>query len=546
VEDVVVTSTPSDSRLDPALRRLTWILVLGGIAPLLDSTIVNVALATLGRDLHASVAITQWTMTGYLLAMAIAMPVTGWATQRLGAKRLWILSLVLFVVGSALSGVAWSMTSLIVFRVVQGAAAGIMMPLLVTILVQAAGPGRLGRMMAIASLPAVVVPALGPVVGGLIVTNLSWRWIFYVNVPICLAAIVLAWRAMPTIVPTGERHRFDIVGLLTVSPGLALVFYGLAQVSGPTGFANAAVVVPIALGAVFLAAFGVHAARRHEGPLVNIRVLRIPSFAAAAGVFLLAGLSLYGPLLLLGLYYQDVQGKSALITGLLLAPQGVGSLIPRTVAGRLTDRVGPRLVVVTGLVLTVAGTLAFALAGSAPSDWLLSASLIVRGAGLAAVVIAVMAGAFQGVPHQEVPDASTMMRIVQQVGGSFGAAVLAVILASQLASHSILTATFRVAAFDTSFWWAIGFTVLALAPAALLPTRLHRHRAGLAPVSVEAISSGSDAVGSATSDQPADGSEARIRRAGARPDDAGGRRLSGLRWRPASRRRSAMRAGSWR
>ena len=171
----MVTSTPSDSRLDPALRRLTWILVLGGIAPLLDSTIVNVALATLGRDLHASVAITQWTITGYLLAMAIAMPVTGWATQRLGAKRLWIISLVVFVAGSALSGAAWNMDSLIVFRVVQGAAAGIMMPLLVTILVQAAGPGRLGRMMAIASLPAVVVPALGPVVGGLIVTNLSWR-----------------------------------------------------------------------------------------------------------------------------------------------------------------------------------------------------------------------------------------------------------------------------------------------------------------------------------------------------------------------------------
>ena len=483
----MAASTPSDDRLDPALRRLIWILVLGGIAPILDTTIVNVALATLGRDMHASVAITQWTITGYLLAMAIAMPVTGWATQRLGAKRLWIISLVVFVAGSALSGAAWNMDSLIVFRVVQGAAAGIMMPLLVTILVQAAGPGRLGRMMAIASLPAVVVPALGPVVGGLIVTNLSWRWIFYVNVPICLAAIVLAWRAMRTIVPTGERHPFDIVGLLTLSPGLALVFYGLAQVSGPAGFANSAFVVPIVLGMVFLAAFGVHAARRHDGPLVNIRVLRVPSFAAAAGVFLLSGLSLYGPLLLLGLYYQDVQGKSALITGLLLAPQGIGSLLPRTMAGRLTDRLGPRLVVIPGLALTVLGTLAFALAGPAPSDWLLSASLIVRGAGLGAVTIAVMAGAFQGVPHQEVPDASTMMRIVQQVGGSFGAAVLAVILASQLASHSLLTAAFRVAAFDTSFWWAIGFTVLALAPAVLLPTRLARHRKGLTRVPPEVV-----------------------------------------------------------
>jgi len=488
----VAADTDSDDRLDPALRRLIWILVLGGIAPILDSTIVNVALATLGRDLHASVAVTQWTITGYLLAMGIAMPVTGWMTQRLGAKRLWIVSLVLFVMGSALSGVAWSITSLIVFRVVQGAAAGIMMPLLITILVQAVGPGRLGRMMAIASLPVVVVPALGPVLGGLIVTDLSWRWIFYVNVPVCIAAIVLASRGMRTIAPTGRRQPFDIVGLLCLSPGLALVFYGLAQVSGPTGFASAAVLAPIAVGAAFLAAFGVHAARRRDGPLVNIRVLRVHSFAAAAGVFLLAGLSLYGPLLLLGLYYQDVQGKSALITGLLLAPQGIGSLVPRTLAGRLTDRVGPRLVVIPGLVLTVAGTLAFALAGPTPSDWLLSASLVVRGAGLGAVTIAVMAGAFQGIPHQDVPDASTTMRIVQQVGGSFGAAVLAVILATQIASHSVLTAAVRVAAFHTSFWWAIGFTLLALVPALLLPTGDRRQQAEEPPA--RPVSSGATAA----------------------------------------------------
>ena len=163
---------------------------------------------------------------------------------------------------------------------------------------------------------------------------------------------------------------------------------------------------------------------------------------------------------------------------------------------------GPRLVVVPGLVLTVVGTLAFALAGPAPSDWLLAASLVVRGAGLGAATIAVMANAFQGVPHQDVPDASTTMRIVQQVGGSFGAAVLAVILATQLASHAVLTAAIRVAAFDTAFWWAIGFTVLAVAPAVLLPTRLRRHRTALARVPPEAIPSGSDSGRAATSRQP--------------------------------------------
>ena len=156
-----------------------------------------------------------------------------------------------------------------------------------------------------------------------------------------------------------------------------------------------------------MAAFVVHSIRTREKPLLNVRVLRIRSYAAAATVLFLAGLSLYGPLLLLALYYQQIQGKSAILTGLILAPQGIGSLVPRTTAGKLTDRIGPRLVVVTGLLLTIAGTFAFTKAGPASNEWLLAVSLLVRGVGLAGVTIAVMAGAFQKVPKDEVPDASS-------------------------------------------------------------------------------------------------------------------------------------------
>jgi len=163
-----------------------------------------------------------------------------------------------------------------------------------------------------------------------------------------------------------------------------------------------------------------------------------------------------------------------LITGLLLAPQGIGSLLPRTVAGKLTDRLGARPVVIVGLLLTAAGTVAFALVGAQPRDWLLILSLAVRGAGLAAATIAVMAGAFQQVPHAEVPDGSTTMRIIQQVGGSLGAATLAVILAAQMAGHSPVSAADQLAAFHTAFWWAIGFSLLAILPALLLPARGRR------------------------------------------------------------------------
>jgi EmrB/QacA subfamily drug resistance transporter len=469
------TSVP-EKGVDPALRKLIWVLILGLLAPALDTTIVNVALATIGTAMHTSVATSQWTITGYLLAMGMAMPVSAWAAERFGGKKVWLSSLVMFTAFSALSGAAWSMTSLIVFRLIQGAGAGLMMTLGTKIITQAAGPGRMGRAGTIASLPVVVVPVFGPVIGGLIVSHLIWRWIFYVNVPICVAALVLAWRSLPDSAPAQRKPPLDVLGLAWLSPGVGLIIYGLAQAAGPRGFLSSQVWAPLAAGLACTGAFARHALRKRGRPLIDLRVLRVRSFAAATTVVFLAGLSVYGPLLLLALYYQQVQGKSVLATGLLLAPQGVGSLLPRGIAGKVADFAGARSVVLTGLVLTLLGTLPFAWAGPATSQWLLAGALFVRGAGLSAVTIAVIAGAFKDISPAEIPDANSTIRIIQQVGGSFGAAVLAVILASELLSHHALTAAARGLAFDTAFWWAIGLTALTLLPALFLPATRHKPR----------------------------------------------------------------------
>lgn len=254
-----------------------------------------------------------------------------------------------------------------------------------------------------------------------------------------------------------------------LSPGLGLIIYGFARAAGPHGFASTGAWLPLTAGLACTTAFVTHALRTRGQPLIDLRVLRVRSFAAAATVVFLAGLSVYGPLLLLALYYQQVQGRSVLVTGLLLAPQGVGSLLPRGIAGKVADFAGARPVVLTGLVLTLLGTLPFAWAGPATSQWLLAGALFVRGAGLSAVTIAVIAGAFKDISPGEVPDANAAIRIVQQVGGSFGAAVLAVILASGLLSHHAMTAAARGLAFDTAFWWAVGLTALTLVPAFFLP-----------------------------------------------------------------------------
>jgi EmrB/QacA subfamily drug resistance transporter len=473
---------PVRERLDPAVVRLIVVLLTGGIPALLDTAIVNVAVDTIGRDLHTTVSTIQWVITGYLLSFAMVIPLSGWALARFGGRAVWTFSLALFLAGSVACGASWNIDSLIVFRVIQGIGGGLLTPLITTLLVQAAGSSHLGRLMAAVSLPVVVVPIFGPVVAGLIISNISWRWIFYVNVPMCLLGLVLAWRELPAGRlpagrlpggrPQGGASRIDLVGLVLLPPALLGLLYGLAEVNTDGGFGHRGVIIPLAAGAALLAAYCWHALHTSATPMVDLRLFRVRAFTGASSLLFLAGLSIYGAMLLLPLYFQMARHDSALVAGLLMVPQGLGSLAPRTLAGKLTDKIGPRLVVLAGVVLAAAGTVPFALAGLHTSYWLLGAALVVRGAGLGTATIAVMAGAFQGLGREQVPHASSATRIVQFVGGSFGAAVLvALILDRQAAAHAAAGAAGLATAYANTFWWCTGFTALALVPALLLSGR---------------------------------------------------------------------------
>ncbi len=460
---------PVRERLDPSVIKLIVVLLLGAIPSLLDTSIVNVAIAAIGRDLHTSVSTIQWVITGYLLSFAMVIPLSGWALARFGGRAVWTFSLALFMVGSIACGAAWNIGSLIAFRVVQGVGGGMMTPLITTLLVQAVGTSKIGRLMSAISLPIVVVPIFGPVIAGLIISNISWRWIFYVNVPICLVGLVLAWRELPAGRPQGAASRIDMVGLVLLPPALVALLYGLAEVSTDGGFGHAGVIIPLIAGAVLLAAYCVHALRTSATPMVDLRLFRSRTFTGASALLFLAGLSIYGAMLLLPLYFQQVRHDSALVAGLLMVPQGIGSIAPRTLAGKLTDSIGPRLVVLAGIALAAVGTIPFALAGLHTNYWLLGAALVVRGAGLGLATIAVMAGAFQGLSREQVPHASSATRILQFVGGSFGAAILvAVILDRYAVTHAAAGAAGLATAFADTFWWCTGFTALAVIPALLL------------------------------------------------------------------------------
>ncbi|HUL28183.1 MAG TPA: MDR family MFS transporter [Streptosporangiaceae bacterium] len=451
--------------LTPEVRGALLALIVGGIAAILDSTMVTLALHTLVVSLHSTDGTIQWVTTGYLLAMAVAIPVTGWAESRWGGQRAWMAALVVFVAGSVLCALSWSAASLIGFRVLQGFAAGLIFPLMQTLGVRAAGGRASSSLIAAVSLPLALGPILGPVIGGVILNWLSWRWLFLVNVPVVAAGLALAWRLLPPDRPdpAAGRARLDVTGLALLAPALAGILLGLSNLSEDGGIGQTGVLVPLLAGIALLGAFIAWAlAPGGRHPVVDVRLLRLRSLGTAAAVLFTAGAAMYAGMFLLPLYYQQLRGETVLHAGLLLIPQGVGSLVARLTVGKLVARLGARLVTMASFLVAAAATVPFAFAGPHTSLWLLGAVLLIRGFGIGTVLVPPMSVAYQDVPSAGIPHATMNTRIAQQVGASFGIAIVAVVLQSLLAHGA-------ASAFQGAFWWAIGITIAALIPALALP-----------------------------------------------------------------------------
>ncbi|MFJ7910894.1 MDR family MFS transporter [Kitasatospora sp. NPDC096204] len=454
--------------IPPGLWKMGGVLALGPVLALLDSTIVNVGIDSVGRDLHSSIAAVQWVATGYLLAISLTMPLSGWAAGRFGGRRAWLASVVLFVLGSALCGLAWSTGSLIAFRVLQGIGGGMIQPLGQAIIIQAAGPSRVGRVMGTLMLPISLAPVLGPILGGLVLEHFDWRWMFLLNVPVGLVILLLAARWLPADEASdAPKSRLDVTGLVLLSPGLTGLVYGLATI----GDGATAGWVALVAGAVLVTVYGWHALRMGRGgvrtPLIDLRLFARRGFAVATANSFLQGAALYSSMFLVPLYYQQVKHAGAVEAGLLLAPQALGTAVTAMLAARITDRFAPRPLIMIGIACSLVGTVAFTQlgSGSEPADWLIAGSLALRGAGMGIIAIPGLAVVYGSVEKDQVPAAAGAVNVLNRVGGALGTAVLTLALQQAQGGHPGRPG----AAFGETFWWVLALSALAIAPALLYP-----------------------------------------------------------------------------
>jgi EmrB/QacA subfamily drug resistance transporter len=488
-----MASHPATPDAGDRIERHVWVVagvvILGMIMSILDTTIVNVALHTLGHDLHSPIAQIQWVITGYLLALAAVIPVTGWAARRFGARQVYLTSLVLFTLGSALCAVANSTTTLVLCRVLQGAGGGMIMPVAQLIMAQVAGPKRMGRVMGVVSMPAMLAPIFGPVVGGLILQHLHWSWIFLVNVPIGVLAFVLGWRLVPH-TDSGEAGRLDVVGLALLSCASTAMVYGLSELGLGGSLGSAKVLAPTLVGVALIAVFCWHALRA-ERPLLDVRLYSNRVFAGASFTTFGVGAALFGAMILVPLYYQEVRGQSVIATGLLCGPQGIGALVAMPIAGRLTERFGGGPIALVGVSLLALSTIPFVFIGASTSIVAISLVLVVRGVSIGMSFMPAMTAAFTAMRPDQLSDATPQINVLMRIGGAIGTAILAVVLQRAGAGSHHASPASLASAFQAAYWAALGIALLSLIPCLMLlraeRPRVSEHAGVGAEASVEAM-----------------------------------------------------------
>ncbi|MFB7667970.1 MDR family MFS transporter [Kitasatospora sp. NPDC056138] len=445
--------------LDPKVA-VGAVFVAALFMSIMDTTIVNVALPSIGRQFDVDPASVGVVNVGYLVSLAVFVPLSGWLGDRFGTRRVFLAALALFTLASLLCGTAGSLDRLTAYRIFQGSAGGLLTPVGMTMLFRAFPQEERMRATRVLMLPTAVAPALGPVLGGWLVDSRSWHWVFIVNVPIGVLALLFGLLFLPDY-RSDAAHRFDPAGFLLAGLGLGLVMYALSE-GADRGWGSAGILASALLGAVALVALVVVELRRPE-PMLDLRLFRDRIFRTANLLSLFSGAAFLGMLYLFPLLMQDALGMDALHSGLMVFPEAIGVMIASQVAGRLYPRVGPRRLLAVGATVVALCLALMATIGPDSDLWAVRALLFVTGFAMAHVFMPSQTAAFATVPARSTGGASTLYNAQRQLGSALGVAVLGTVLTAigTVTTTSGGTPTANLAAYHAAFLVAAALALVA-------------------------------------------------------------------------------------
>jgi EmrB/QacA subfamily drug resistance transporter len=460
-----LVGTPDDSdRLDPSVWKICSVAIFGALLSQLDATIVNVSLSNLAADLDSTLSLIQWVTSGYLLALTLVLPLNGWLVDRIGAKAVYLGCFSAFTLSSVLCGLAWSASSLIAFRVLQGISGGLLAPMAQMMIARAAGK-HMARIAGYAAVPILIAPILGPVVAGAILQHASWRWLFLVNLPVGALGFLLAVIFLPNDREEATRRGLDWVGLALFSPGLVLLLYGSERIGQSMGRDS------LIAGAILVAAFLWTAARKGDRALIDLRLFKGKVFSAAVTTQFLSNGVLFAGQMLIPVYLIQACGRSPDEMGWMLAPLGLGMLVTYPSMGVLTKRFGVRRVSTGGALLALAATLSFLyLAARGLNLAVLASALFCRGMGQSAIGVPSVSAAYASVSRRDLPMANTSLNIVQRLGGPTFTTLCATVLGWRLSSQVADQGTQN--AYVWTFLLLCGVHALTVIAASRLPLRI--------------------------------------------------------------------------
>ncbi|MDB5537934.1 MAG: transporter [Devosia sp.] len=407
------------------IGRLAAVLVPGGLIALLNTTVVGVSIPYIVADLHTDVASAQWVTTAYMLAAGIAIPLGGWASVRFGIRRTWLVAMALFTLGSLAATLMPNVIGLALARIVQGAGAGALEPLMLTVLAHAATPARMGRILGSVSAVMSIGPLAGPALGGAIIATLGWRWIYLLSALVGLALLARAWFVLDDL--ARKPSRLDAFGLVLVTLATGLGLFGLSRAAAPSGF-DSITMVPLVLAALALATLVWWAARLGENAIINLRTFAAPGFAPAIVIMTMMGAAVFPLFFGLPQFYQGVVGLDPATAGLLMIPYGIGNLVAMPLAGWLSDRFDATRIVWAGAAATLAGFALLLISGPTTSIAMFAGLSLLIGVGLGSVGSPTVSAMYRALPAALVASGSTILFMVLQLGGALGVASLVLLM----------------------------------------------------------------------------------------------------------------------